>query len=92
VPCPLCSTLGASLYFPKAEGDKWLQIVHDGSNHWVVVAKGFSQPEHVLVYDSMPRTSWDNAHVFSCILSPLKTSEKEITLLSQDVSKTRQWI
>jgi hypothetical protein len=76
-----CGTLGASLNFPKAQGDKWLQVVQDGSNHWALVAKGFSQPEQVLVYDSMPRTPWDNAHVLSCMSSLLKTPEKEMTYL-----------
>ena len=49
--------------------------------NWVLVVKGFSQPEHVLVYDSMPRTLWDNAHVLSCMSSLLKTPEKEMTYL-----------
>jgi polycystin 1L2 len=49
--------------------------------NWVLVAKRFSQPEHVLVYYSMPRTPWDNAHVLSCMSSLLKTPEKEMTYL-----------
>ena len=51
----------------------WLPIFCN----WVLVAKGFSQPEDVLVYDSMPRTPWDNAHVLSCMSSLLKTPENE---------------
>jgi hypothetical protein len=82
-----CSPLGASLNYPKAQGDKWLQIVHDGSNHWVLVAKGFSQPEHVLVYDSMPRTPWDNAHVLSCMSSLLKTPKKEMSYLVKNCQR-----
>ncbi|KZR99027.1 Uncharacterized protein APZ42_005286 [Daphnia magna] len=28
-----CCTMGSLLQFPQAEGDKWVQIVHNGSNH-----------------------------------------------------------
>lgn len=38
-----CCTIGGSLGFPQANGQQWMQIVHDGSDHWVWVAKGFSQ-------------------------------------------------
>jgi hypothetical protein len=44
-----CCTIGGSLEFPKAIGDKWMQVVLD-SNHWVLVAKGFFA-DHVTVYD-----------------------------------------
>nr|CAH0109598.1 unnamed protein product [Daphnia galeata] len=66
-----CSTLGASLEFPPAQGDQWLQIIHNGSNHWVCVAKGFTQPNHVLVYDSAPSNPWKNDHILSCMSSLL---------------------
>ena len=28
-----CCTIGGSLEFPRAQGDQWLQIIHDGSDH-----------------------------------------------------------
>ncbi|KZS20623.1 Uncharacterized protein APZ42_012634 [Daphnia magna] len=31
-----CSSLGGSLEFPSATGQQWLQIVHDGANHWLL--------------------------------------------------------
>jgi hypothetical protein len=76
-----CCTVGRSLEFPQAQGGQWLQIVHDWSNHWILVAKGFTQPEHILVYDSMPRSPWDNDHILSCMSSLLKTTEKEMTYI-----------
>ena len=51
-----CSTLGGSLEFPQALGSKWLKIVH-GINHWLLVAKGFVMPEHVIVYDRSPASN-----------------------------------
>ncbi len=42
--------LGQHINFPQATGKKILQIVHDRLDHWVLVAKGFSEPELVLVY------------------------------------------
>jgi hypothetical protein len=76
-----CSTMGATLEFPPAQGDQWLQLIHNGSNHWVCVAKGFSQPNHVLVYDSMPSTPWKNDHILSCMSSLLYTQEKKMTYI-----------
>ncbi|KAI9550671.1 hypothetical protein GHT06_004575 [Daphnia sinensis] len=76
-----CCTIGASLEFPQAQGDKWMQIVHDGKDHWVLIAKGFSQPEHVLVYDSLPSNPWYNNHILSCISSLLKSANKEMTYI-----------
>jgi hypothetical protein len=73
--------MGATLEFPPAQGDQWLQLIHNGSNHWVCVAKGFSQPNHVLVYDSMPSTPWKNDHILSCMSSLLYTQEKKMTYI-----------
>lgn len=74
-----CCTMGGSLTFPQANGPQWMQIVHDGSDHWVLVAKGFSQPNYVLVYDSMAGSNWRSKHILSCMSSLLKTPEKEMT-------------
>lgn len=46
-------TLGGTLDYLQATGRQWMQIVHDASQHWVLVANGFFQENHVLVYDSM---------------------------------------
>jgi len=82
-----CCTMGSLLQFPQAEGDKWMQIVHNGSNHWLLVAKGFSQPDHVLIYDSMPGISWNNEHVLSCMSSLLKSPEKEMTYVVKNCQR-----
>jgi hypothetical protein len=83
----LCCTIGGSLEFPRAKGDQWLQIVHDGSDHWVLVAKGFIQREHVLVYDSSPGHPWRNEHVLSCMSSLLQSPEKEMTCIIKDCQR-----
>lgn len=82
-----CCTIGGSLEFPRAQGDQWLQIVHDGSDHWVLVAKGFIQREHVLVYDSSPGHPWRNEHVLSCMSSLLQSPEKEMTYIIKDCQR-----
>jgi len=73
-----CSTRGGSLEFPQALGSKWLQIVHDGINHWLLVAKGFAMPEHVLVYDSSSASKVCQ-RVLSCMSSLQKTSKQRMT-------------
>lgn len=73
-----CCTLGASLEYPQATGDKWMQIIHDSSNHWVLASKGFSKTDrdHVMVYDSSAGdfSEWKCDHVVNCMSSLLKTS------------------
>lgn len=89
-----CSTMGATLEFPPAQGDQWLQLIHNGSNHWVCVAKGFSQPNHVLVYDSMPSTPWKNDHILSCMSSLLVDCLASGTLTpfpSDPIRAKRSW-
>ena len=49
-----CCTMGATLEFPKATGDQWLQVVHD-NDHWVLVAK--TEAGHVSIYDSLAQSS-----------------------------------
>lgn len=44
----------------------------------MLVAKGFSQPEHVLLYDSLSEEK-HKEHILSCMSSLLHTQEKEMT-------------
>ncbi|KZS16142.1 Uncharacterized protein APZ42_018158 [Daphnia magna] len=81
-----CSTLGGSLEFPGATGQQWLQIVHDGANHWLLIAKGFSLPEHVLVYDSSPGVNV-RQHVLSCMASLLQTPKRTMTYIVKGCQK-----
>lgn len=76
-----CCTLGSSLEYPQANGDKWMQIIHDGSNHWVLASKGFSKADQDHVYDSSAGdfSEWKSDHIVSCMSSLLKTTEKEMT-------------
>jgi hypothetical protein len=53
-----CTALGKTLSFPKVEGEKWIQILHDGNDrngHWLVVASGFhcSDDDRISIYDSL---------------------------------------
>ena len=73
--------MGATLEFSPEQSDEWLQIIHDGSNHWVCVAKGFIQPNHVLVYDSMPIKPRKNDHMLSCMSSLLCTPDEKMTYI-----------
>ena len=36
-----CPTYGTDISYPTEEDKKWLQIVHDGSNHWALASSGF---------------------------------------------------
>lgn len=44
---------GSTLSFPAANSAKWIQIIHDNDNHWLVAAKGFNDIRFVTVYDSL---------------------------------------
>ncbi|KAI9553834.1 hypothetical protein GHT06_019103 [Daphnia sinensis] len=63
----------------EATSQQWVQIVHDGSGNWVLVAKGFTQENHVLVYHSTAGSNWRSKHILSCMSSLLKTPEKKMT-------------
>ena len=71
-----CTTLGASLSFPAAAG-KWLQILHSGTDHWLLAASGF-EADHVVIYDSLNFQNATRQHVLCCISSLVKTKEKQM--------------
>lgn len=74
-----CTTLGASLDFPAAVGSQWMQIIHTGtSDHWLLVAYGFQNAGHIVVYDSLNFQTATRQHTLSCMSSLLKTKEKEM--------------
>jgi hypothetical protein len=73
-----CSSLGTAQEFPKATGQQWMQIVHDGTNHWMLVAKGFALPQHVLLYDSSPGVHVKK-HVLGCMKSLLQPPSAKMT-------------
>lgn len=45
--------LGPSSEYGKADGDRWLQILFNGRNHWLLVANNFVK-KGVVLYDSLP--------------------------------------
>lgn len=82
-----CCTLGGSLEFPKANGEKWLQVVHSGKDHFRLVAFGFSDPVKVLVYESLNKKNWHNEHILSCMSSLFQTPKKEMTYIFKTVQR-----
>ena len=74
--------LGKTLAF-EVEADEFVQILHNGHNHWLAISTiGAAHPE-VLVYDSMyPSTSTPAKQQIAGLLA---TSEKVIQLTHMDV-------
>lgn len=65
--------LGALVNIPAAREEKWAQIVHSGTDHWLLVAKGFMGCEDIAVYDSLPYSRKHRTHVEACMSALLKT-------------------
>lgn len=64
--------------FPKAEGDRWMQIINDQhAQHWLLAAYGFNDLG-VCVYDSMPFTKDGRAHFLACLASLVRTEKDEL--------------
>jgi Ulp1 protease family, C-terminal catalytic domain len=76
-----CTSLGSSLMFPKANSERWLQIVHDNAGHWLLLAKGFLGEEQIQVSDSMYFTPTDRKHVIACMADLLKTEENNFSYI-----------
>jgi hypothetical protein len=80
-----CVTIGGSLEFPKVDEEISMQIIHTGKDHWVLAAKGFNQPAHVLIYDSLPGIN-QHPHT-SCTSTLLQTKEKKMTYVVKNVQR-----
>ena len=84
--------LGAILDFLKQTSDRWVRVIHDNVNHWVVAAK--VEKTHVFVYDSL---GGDPNNVLGCISSLLmpyfsscfSSSIRVAILVAKDVSSFR---
>lgn len=83
--------LGSVLKFPPARdtnGEKWLQIIHDRANHWVLAAYGFNENNFVSVYDSQrslkvdPKSATDlvKPHIIKCIAKLLNTDQESFSI------------
>lgn len=60
---------GSNLGFPKVKEKKWIQILHDGMNHWVTAYKAPDE-DFVKIYDRLEHE--DNLHVIACISALLR--------------------
>lgn len=69
---------GASADYPFA-GEKWVQVVHNGLNHWMMAASGFFGLDGVLLYDSLGNRTF-SAHTIATCASLLRTPAKEFQL------------
>ena len=77
-----CTTMGATLDFPKvSQRAKWMQVLHDGNDHWLLVAKGFSSQgeDEICVYDSLDFEPHKRKHAIACISNLVRPSEKEMS-------------
>ena len=85
-----CTTLGATLDFPNInEHAKWMQILHDGHDHWLLVAKGFitSAGDEICVYDSLVFEPHKRKHAIACIACLVRPSKKELNYIVKHSQK-----
>lgn len=72
----LCPTHGATVSYPSLSSvKKWIQIIHDGSDHWLLAAYGFIDG-NLRVFDSLSFVPTRRKHVIAC-LSSLYVTEKD---------------
>ena len=79
---------GATLSFAKA-GKKWIQIIHNGKDHWVCVAQGIHS-DAAVVYDSLSAgsaTFKQETHVINCISCLAWSQADELTILNMACDK-----
>ena len=62
---------GGIVDFPKVREDEFIQILHDGKDHWVTVYKSPTE-DYVRIYDTLDHRQ-DTKHVICCISSLLRT-------------------
>ena len=66
-----------SHYF-EVESDKFVQILHNGHNHWLTISSVGTTPGQILVYDSMYPSSWQGTkQQIACLM---RVSEPNLTL------------
>ena len=71
-------TLGYTLAF-EIQRSEFVQLIHNGHNHWITVSNIGAEPHTVFVYDSS-RHQCVNSDVKNQIAALVFSSEKEITL------------
>ena len=77
-----CVGLGSTFAF-EVESDKFVQILHNGHNHWLTISSVGTTPGQILVYDSMyPSAGQATKQQIACLM---KVSEPNLTLTFADV-------
>ena len=77
-----CVGLGSTFAF-EVESDKFVQILHNGHNHWLTISSVGTTPGQILVYDSMyPSAGQATKQQIACLM---RVSEPNLTLTFADV-------
>lgn len=81
------TTLGSNLSFDVVQRD-FVQILHNGTNHWVTISNLNAQPSHCNIYDSsMFHSIFDHATVADQICAIMHSSQPMITVHHANVDK-----
>ena len=82
---------GQTLEYEAANSSKWIQILHNGTNHWLLACKGFDSEasDLVLVYDSSISGDSPGQHVIYCIAQITQTEKKYLKLGLMDCEQQR---
>lgn len=80
---------GYSGLYPPAESKRWVQILQNGENHWLLSAFGFSESSSVMIYDSL--NAEINDLVKASIASLLKTRKASFSYYIVLSSKQENW-
>ena len=77
-----CVGLGSTFAF-EVGSDKFVQILHNGHNHWLTISSVGTTPGQILVYDSMyPSAGQATKQQIACLM---RVSEPNLTLTFADV-------
>lgn len=69
------TTLGWDLDFPAATSETWIQIIHNGQDHWIVASKRKGD-DFVSIFDSLGGTCGiASDHVVGCISALLRPKQ-----------------
>lgn len=89
-----CPSYGMSANFPKTASKRWLRIVQDGENHWVLIARGFpknlkgkeketdrdeDEVRKITVYDSLNFNPDTRKHVVACLSALCRLENQTIS-------------
>jgi hypothetical protein len=82
---------GQTLEYEAANSSQCIQILHNGTNHWLLACKGFDSEDSdlVLVYDSSISGDSPGQHVIYCIAQITQTEKKYLKLGQMDCEQQR---